>query len=466
MNVLSSFKEKMQALRLPETTIRAFEKQYALLANGSDGYVPEKDILPVAAPDVISLDSLVQYEAQGKSALSRCGVLKLNGGLGTSMGLAGPKSLLPVKNGLSFLDIAIKQVNILGTATGFPVPLLLMNSFATHRQTLHALSTNHELAGNQAIQFEQTRFPRICEKTLVPIHCPLDPESEWAPPGHGELYTVLETSGTLQTLLDKDIEYLFVSNCDNLGAWLDQRLLGFFAESKSPFLMEVTRRTDMDRKGGHCARLPDGRFVLRESAQCRPNELTQFQDIEKHRYFNTNNLWINLRSVKEILKKYDGILPLPLIVNRKPAPMGSNCSGSMIQLESAMGAAISLFAEAKLVCVPRDRFAPVKRCDDLLPVRSNRFCLSSDFRIVPGAECRTGSIRIILDPKYFSRLADFESRFNQGVPDLLRCSSLEIAGDVRFGRNVAVEGNVRIRNEGPVQKVIPDNTVLARDCAL
>src|SRR5438105_1204399 len=88
----------------------------------------------------------------------------------------------------------------------------------------------------------------------------LVPESEleWCPPGHGDIYTALVTSGMLDALLDAGYEHAFVSNSDNLGAVLDPRILAWFAAERIPFLMEVADRTEADRKGGHIAQRPGG----------------------------------------------------------------------------------------------------------------------------------------------------------------------------------------------------------------
>src|SRR5215208_5233937 len=91
---------------------------------------------------------------------------------------------------------------------------------------------------------------------------PDDPRLEWAPPGHGDLYTSLVTSGMLAELLEHGYEFAFVANSDNLGAVLEPRILSWFAREELPFAMEVADRTQADRKGGHPARLRAGGLVL------------------------------------------------------------------------------------------------------------------------------------------------------------------------------------------------------------
>ncbi len=170
------------------------------------------------------------------------------------------------------------------------------------------------------------------------------------------------------------MKYAFVSNSDNLGATLDARLLRYFAESDKPFLMEVTRRTQVDKKGGHLAvRNSDKQMLLREVAQCPEEDLAEFQNIDKHRYFNTNSLWIRLDVLKQLLDQEDGALPLPMIKNKKTVDPRDKESTPVIQLEIAMGAAIESFAGSGAVCVPRSRFAAVKTTSDLFALRSDAY---------------------------------------------------------------------------------------------
>ena len=62
-------------------------------------------------------------------------VVKLNGGLGTSMGCVGPKSVIPVRSDLTFLDLTVQQIETLNSKYDVDVPLVLMNSFNTEEDT-------------------------------------------------------------------------------------------------------------------------------------------------------------------------------------------------------------------------------------------------------------------------------------------------------------------------------------------
>ncbi|RYD34076.1 MAG: UTP--glucose-1-phosphate uridylyltransferase, partial [Verrucomicrobiaceae bacterium] len=377
------FAEKMRADGLSEAAVRAFEGNFRALERNETGLIAESDLAPVTQlPVAETLPA--PAEADLLPLLQRTVVIKLNGGLGTGMGLEKAKSLLTVREGLSFLDLIAKQIlHLRAEAGGSGVPVfLLMNSFSTSEDTRQALSVYPGLGTPEDLEFIQNRVPKINTADLTPLAWPANPELEWCPPGHGDLYASLAGSGWLDRLLEKGILYVFVSNSDNLGATLDPALLAYFAESGAPFLMEVTRRTGADRKGGHLAMRPrDGRLILRESAQCPDEDQESFQDITRHRYFNTNNLWIRLDHLKRTLDDNAGLIPLPMIRNSKTADPRDKKSPPVFQLETAMGAAIESFPGAGAIEVSRRRFAPVKTTSDLLVIRSNACRLTPDFRL-------------------------------------------------------------------------------------
>ena len=122
--------------------------------------------------------------------------------------------------------------------------------------------------------------------------------------------------------------------------------------------------------------------MLREIAQTPDEDVDAFQDTSKHRYFNANTIWLNLPRLKETLDAQDGVLGLPMIVNRKTVDPGDKSSPDVIQLETAMGAAIDVFDGAQALHVPRERFIPVKTTNDLLVVRSDAYELDDDFKLV------------------------------------------------------------------------------------
>lgn len=450
MSIESSFapfREKMQAAGLSESAIRAFRGSYAALLAGETGMIPEAAISP--AKDLPHADALTAPAADRASALLKQTVLlKLNGGLGTGMGLEKAKSLLPVRGGDTFLDLIARQILRLRAQTGGPVPMfMLMNSFSTSADTAEHLAARFpQLGGRETWELMQNKVPKVLADSLQPAPWPANPDQEWCPPGHGDIYACLAGSGWLDRLLGGGLRYVFVSNSDNLGATLDPALLAWFADSGMPFVMEVTRRTESDKKGGHLAvRLRDGRFLLRESAQCPKDDEAHFQNIGLHRYFNTNNLWIDLQALKTALEANDGLIPLPPIMNKKTVDPRDGGSPSVIQLETAMGAAIECFPGAGAIEVSRVRFAPVKTTGDLLAVRSDAYELTADFclRLHPALDGTPPLLN--LDAKLCKLVDGLEKNFPH-TPGLLHCRSLQITGPVECGEGVVFKGDVVIQN--------------------
>jgi UTP--glucose-1-phosphate uridylyltransferase len=429
--------EKMRAADVADAAIDTFTHYYHELEAGATGMLPESEIEPVA--DLPRAADLPEPRDGGAAALGKAVMIKLNGGLGTSMGMTEAKSLLEVKDGLTFLDIIVRQAQQLG------VPLALMNSFATSEETMGFLRERYPDADVR--EFLQNKEPKLRVDDLMPIEWPADPELEWAPPGHGDLYVALQASGMLRSLVDDGYEVAFVSNSDNLGAVLDPTILHAFLDSGAPFLMEVVPRTKADRKGGHLARRrEDGRLVLRETAQTPEEDREALHDVGRHRYGNTNNLWVNLVALDAVLRERSGVLGLPMIVNRKTVDPSDTSSPEVLQLETAMGAAISVFEGARAIEVSRRRFAPVKTTNDLLVLRSDFYRLTDDAHVVPADGREPGSIFVDLDPDHYKLLRDFDARFPAGPPSLVRASRFVVRGDVTFGPDVAVEGETELES--------------------
>jgi len=459
---LQEFIAKMKQENLDDIVIDTFLHYYEQAVNGETGLIYDSDIQPVDLDEIQELGNLDIYEEQGKNAYKNAVRIVLNGGLGTSMGLTGPKSLLKVKDDQSFLNVIMKQ------AENSDVSLLFMNSFSTHDDTISALDRMNSPLEPKS--FCQNKYPKVLQGSFTPASWPSNPKLEWNPPGHGDVYTALYTSGMLQDLLAANIEYAFISNSDNLGARMDASLLGYFAKKKISFMMEVAEKTPSDVKGGHLAKIKkNDRFVLREAAQCPKEEVVAFQKIGPYRYFNTNSIWINLNSLNQIFKKNNKIL-LPLILNSKSLDPRDENSPPVYQFETAMGAAISLFANAAAVRVPRSRFFPVKTCNDLLAMRSDCFVFTAkkNLRMNPDRKIKQKqeTIRIMLDPKFYGKIDDFDKRFTGGVPSLVDCYSLSIEGDVLFERDVSIKGSVTIKNTQPSQATIRKGTVIDQDLVI
>jgi UTP--glucose-1-phosphate uridylyltransferase len=457
---LQQARDKMAAAGIDATAIEVFAHYWRLIAEGGTGVIPEEDIEPV--DELPRLADVEVDRADAREALSRTAVVKLNGGLGTSMGMQHAKSLVEVRGGQRFLDLIVRQVRALRDAHGVALPLLFMDSFRTRDDTLAALADHRDIAvDGLPLDFLQSSEPKLRADDLHPVSWPAEPELEWCPPGHGDLYPSLLTSGILDRLCDSGYRWLFVSNADNLGARPDPRLAGWFAASGSPFLAEYCRRTDMDRKGGHLARRrDDGQLLLRESAQTDPADTDAFGDIGRHRFFNSNNLWLDLEALAARLEATGGVLGLPVIRNIKTVDPTDAASPTVVQIESAMGAAIGVFEGAAAIEVDRSRFLPVKTTSDLLVIRSDAYELTDDGQ-VRLADGRDTAPTVDLDGHY-KLIADFDDRFPHGPPSLRACERLSVRGDWTFGADVTVVGKATLP-AGDAPGTVPDGAVLGGD---
>jgi UTP--glucose-1-phosphate uridylyltransferase len=454
--------EKMRQDGAHEEAIRAFLSAYDRLAGGAggaDALVPSAALEPVG--DVPALEHLPAVAAGDvDEVLGGVALIKLNGGLATSMGLQQPKSLMEARDGHSFLDIIIGQTRHLRERHGAALPLVLMDSEATRAPTLAALAARGDGGGDGLDpDFLQSMIPKLDADTLAPVSWPAAPALEWCPPGHGDVYGALRRSGMLEALRARGIRYAMISNSDNLGAQLDPRVPARMAAQRIPFLMEVVQGTEADRKGGHVARRrADGQLILRESAQTPPEDEASFRDFRRWRFYNTNNLWLDLDVLARTLEASGGVLELPLIVNRKTVDPRDAESTPVIQLESAMGAAIESFAGAELLLVPRTRFAPVKTTDDLLVLRSDVYTLSEAMAVAPIPE-RAGDLPYVeLDKRFYRIIDDFDARFPAGAPSLREADRLVVSGDITFEADVVVRGAVSLEAEVP--RRISEGTVL------
>jgi UTP--glucose-1-phosphate uridylyltransferase len=435
-------REKMAAAGVHPLAIDVFAHHYRQLERGETGMIPESTIEPLDMPALADMD--VDDDA-GVQALRETAIIKLNGGLGTSMGMERAKSLLCVRRGLSFLDIIARQVLHLRKTHDVPLPLIFMNSFRTSADTLAALGRYADLAvPGVPLELMQNKEPKLLEADLTPVTWPKDPSLEWCPPGHGDLYTAISSSGLVPTLLDAGYRRLFISNADNLGAVAEPRVAGWFAGSGAPFAIESVRRTPSDRKGGHLAtRTSDGRILLRESAQTLPGDLDALADLDRHKFTSTNNIWVDLEALQAELDRRDGVLGLPLIRNVKTVDPADPSTPKVVQIESAMGAAIEIFEGAQAIEVTRRRFVPVKTTNDLLVLRSDVYDIGPDFVLDQAA----AMIPFVDLDGIYKLVGDFDRRFKEGAPSLRDAEAFVVDGDWTFGQDVKVVGKVKLDGE-------------------
>ena len=444
--------EKMRSHGAHPVAVDAFARRVDRFRAGDVGLVPGDELTPVG--DLPRLEDLPEPDpGRARAVLDQLAVIKVNGGLGTSMGLDGPKSLLPVKDGRSFLEIVTRQVAALRREFGARLPLVLMNSAATRDASLAEL----ERLGLPAVDdlpadFLQGWTPKLRADDGEPVSWPDAPHLEWCPPGHGDIFTSLVTTGMRDRLLAAGVRWCFVSNVDNLGARPDLRIAAWMADGDVPFVSEAVRGTAADRKGGHLARR-DGQLYLRESAQVPAGD-DSFGDVERWRWFNTNNLWFDLRALTAIQDADPTAPHLPLIVNRKTVDPTDRASTPVVQLESAMGAAVGSIPGARAVEVPRRRFAPVKTTDDLLVCRSDVYALGAGGEMEPVTD---GPLPVVsLDRAHYAFVGEFEKRFPSGPPAMRACRTLTVRGDVVFGRDVVARGDAVV--DGPA--TVPDGAEL------
>ncbi|KAG4186343.1 hypothetical protein ERO13_A08G038600v2 [Gossypium hirsutum] len=402
---------------------------------------------------VVPYDTLAPLSddpAETKKLLDKLVVLKLNGGLGTTMGCTGPKSVIEVRNGFTFLDLIVQQIENLNKKYGCNVPLVLMNSFNTHDDTLKIV----EKYANSNIQihtFNQSQYPRLVAEDFTPFPCKGQPGKDgWYPPGHGDVFPALMNSGKLATFLSQDKEYAFVANSDNLGAIVDLKILNHLVKNKNEYCMEVTPKTLADVKGGTLISY-EGKVQLLEIAQVPDAHVNEFKSIEKFKIFNTNNLWLNLNAVKRLVEA--DALKMEIIPNPKEVE-----GTKVLQLETAAGAAIRFFDHAIGINVPRSRFLPVKATSDLLLVQSDLYTLVDGFVSRNSARANPENPSIELGPE-FKKVSNFLSRFKT-IPSIINLDSLTVTGDVWFGAGMVLKGKVKIAAKPGEKLEIPDGIVI------
>jgi UTP--glucose-1-phosphate uridylyltransferase len=471
---LARARDKMVAAGVAPAAIETFTRFYGLLESGVSGLIREEDVDPL--PELPRASDVPISDEDAAAALARTAVIKLNGGLGTSMGMDKAKSLLPVRRtadgaDLTFLDVIVGQVRAARAATGARLPLILMNSFRTQDDTLALLARYDDVAvDGLPLDFLQNREPKLTADTLEPVSWPADPDLEWCPPGHGDLYPALHAAGIVHALLEAGFRYATVSNSDNLGAAPDARIAGWFAASGAPYAAEMCLKTPADVKGGQLVvRKADGRIVQRETAQTHPDDLAVSLDPTRHRYFHTNNLWFDLEALAAELDRTGGVLQLPLIRNDKTVDPADPTSTKVVQIESAMGAAVAVFEGATAIEVGRERFLPVKTTNDLLVLRSDVYALTDDYRVV----AQVPAPLVTLSGAY-KTIAGFDARFPAGPPSLRRATSLTVEGDWTFGADVTVTGDGHLPDPdaelvsldvdpADATGVVPDHTLITAD---
>ncbi|KAH7276925.1 hypothetical protein KP509_39G026800 [Ceratopteris richardii] len=366
------------------------------------------------------------------------------------MGCTGPKTVIEVRNGETFLDLIVKQIETLNSKYGCNVPLVLMNSFNTHDDTLKIVE-KYQNSGLQVKIFNQSQYPRMVAEDLMPWPAKGQTDkSGWYPPGHGNVFDALQNSGMLAELLAEGKEYVFIANSDNLGATVDLKILKHLIHNQNEYCMEVTPKTLADVKGGTLISY-EGRVQLLEIAQVPDEHVGEFKSIQKFKIFNTNNLWVNLKAIKRLVEA--DALNMEIIPNPKEVD-----GVKVLQLETAAGAAIRFFDKAIGINVPRSRFLPVKATSDLLLVQSDLYTIEDGLVIRNPARTKAENPAIELSSE-FKKVADFLKRF-KSIPSILHLDSLKVTGDVWFGSGIVLKGKVIVEAKKGEKLVLPDDLTL------
>ncbi|KAJ5269985.1 hypothetical protein N7505_005743 [Penicillium chrysogenum] len=390
---------------------------------------------------------VVGYDDLGADAsvefLNKLAVVKLNGGLGTSMGCVGPKSVIEVREGMSFLDLSVRQIEHLNRSFNVNVPFVLMNSFNTDQDTQSIIKNRATPASSRT-------------RSCPPPRASTLPSRTGTPPGHGDVFESLYNSGTLDKLIERGIEYIFLSNADNLGAVVDLRILQHMVDSQAEYIMELTDKTKADVKGGTIID-SDGKVRLLEIAQVPKEHVNEFKSIKKFKYFNTNNIWLNVQAIKRVVEENE--LEMEIIPNEKsiPADKKGEADQAIYQLETAVGAAIRHFKNAHGVNVPRRRFLPVKTCSDLMVVKSDLYRLEHGQLVMDPN--RFGGVPVIKLGTDFKKVSDFQKRI-ASIPRIVELDHLTVTGPVNLGRNVTLKGTVIIvASEGSTIDIPPGSVL-------
>ncbi len=451
--IVERIRRNMASRGIHPQAIESFLQMVLQVDDEHSAYVPLDQVstpnsaLLLKTPDP---GDLAKLAARGESLLKKVAVIKLNGGRSTTMGGLTPKGVLTAKNGRSYLEIIVGQVEAVRSHWNVQVPLVLMNSFFTHGPTMEILRP-FDLP---VLTFMQSEVPRLIEGDLAPFESGSD--EDWAPAGHGDVYESLKRSGLLDKLRERGCKWALISNLDNLAACLEPWILGLIETEGIEFLLEVTTRTKVDRKGGTLV-VRNGQLDLLEIAQVAPEDRESFMDINRFRVFNTNNVWVDLDALADALK--EGPMKLPLIQNRKTV-----LGHKVIQLETAMGAAIGSFHNARGLQVDRDRFFPTKKVADLFLLQSDVCILDSMYKL------QKNPLRPLFLPlrptvsfgsEFLSSPFEFCRRFEDpSSVSLVNACSFDVSGSVFFERDISIEGKVAI--DAPPKGVfrIPRGTVL------
>jgi UTP--glucose-1-phosphate uridylyltransferase len=309
-------------------------------------------LTPPTADDIVQLPAPGTAEharltALGRAALERgeYALIVLAGGMATRMG-GVVKALVDAVPGKSFLDLRLREVEVLRERYGKAPPLWLMTSHSTDAKIKAALGDRRR--GDEVATFLQELSLRLTPNGQLYVGADQRP-SEHAP-GHGDLPDALKRSGLLERFVARGGKTVMMSNVDNLGGTIDPLILGFHLAHGLPVTSEVVDKLGSDR-GGIPVRV-DGKPVVLEEFRIPPSF-----DPARVRVFNTNVFHFDAKALLElempwtfftVTKKVDG--------------------SAVIQFERLINEVCSVLP-TKYLHLPRtgehSRFLPVKDNEEL-----------------------------------------------------------------------------------------------------
>src|SRR4051812_50106297 len=98
----------MRADGAPQVAVDTFAHYYDQLASGASGSIPESEIEPVE--ELQDAERLPEPGDDADALIDRAVVLRLNGGLGTRMGLTQAQSLVDAEGGASLLHVVARPI--------------------------------------------------------------------------------------------------------------------------------------------------------------------------------------------------------------------------------------------------------------------------------------------------------------------------------------------------------------------
>ncbi len=286
----------------------------------------------------------------GNQAISRgeVGALVLNGGMATRFG-GEVKGIVQALPGKSFLALKCHSILQTARAADGEVPLLIMNSFATHEATKahFAEHKNFGFPEGQVHHYTQGISMRLTPKGAIFLGAEGKPS--FYGPGHGDCLPFLRKSGILSSFLERGGKYLFLSNVDNLAARLDPRVIGAHIKKGKAVTSELAPKWPGDQGGAPA--LVDDEFWIVEGFRFPP----EF-DQDSIPVFNTNTFTLNAEAID---RSFD---LTPCFVKKKVD------GKEAVQIETLVGE-ITRFLDTNYLRVRRTgkecRFFPIKTRTDL-----------------------------------------------------------------------------------------------------